>query len=81
MKHKMYTLTTDMVEWLQDLIDLMQPGQRQNLAQTWLDDATTVSDDDLNVLVSLFDNNSSLHTQAQSFSNWVKGGVRPNEPH
>lgn len=81
MKHKMYTLTTDMKEWLQNLIYLMQAGQRKDLAQSWLDNATAVSNDDLNVLVSLYDNNSTLYPQAQSFSSWVKGGDRPGNPH
>ncbi len=81
MKHKMYTLSNDMKSWLQSLINFMQSGTRKTQAQNWHDTHTTVSNDDLYILVSLYVNDSGLYPQAQAFSDWVKGGVRPDDPH
>ncbi len=76
-----YTVTQDQKDWLQEWIDIMPTGAHKTAAQNWLNDATTVTDAQLNTLQSVFVDNQSMADECAAFVAWVKGGVRPGHPH
>ena len=66
-----YTLTDDQKGWLAELANVMV-----NLSNA----KTTVNDNDLDSLENKFAS-TDQGSQVTAFKAWVKGGVRPTNPH
>lgn len=77
----MYTLTKEQKDWLKQFITLMQPGIKKTSAQSWLENVTKVSDEQLASFADFFSDDAEMQRQCQSFIAWIKGGVRPGRPH
>lgn len=66
-----YTLTDDQKGWA---------GLLATLVTTDNNAKTTVTDNELDALESKF-SNTAYASQVTDFKGWVKGGVRPANPH